>query len=263
MRVGKLYQHIYLSPHLDDAVFSCGGRIYQERRVGLSVLVLTLMAGDAAPEVLNTPYVTALHARWGLNATSDPVAARRDEDREALSILKADGLHWEWLDCIYRRRAGTGDFLYHSEGALFGPVHPAERGLISRLAQRLAEMPLMPGGRVYAPLTVGGHVDHRLVQQAVEVRDLPTGELVYYEDYPYAERPEALTAVVGDGRGWRAEIVPLDEQAMTAKTAAVACYRSQRSTFFADKEELARRLRAYATVVSGAKEGGERYWRRQ
>ena len=38
----QLYQRVYLSPHLDDAALSCGGRIYQERQAGLSVLVLNL-----------------------------------------------------------------------------------------------------------------------------------------------------------------------------------------------------------------------------
>lgn len=260
---GKLYQCIYLSPHLDDAALSCGGCIYQECQAGLPVLVLTPMAGDPPSKATESPFVAELHSRWELEAASNPVAARRAEDKEALSVLGADSLHWEWLDCVYRRHPTTGQFLYDTEARLFGPLHPAERDLVKKLARSLADLPLAPGGRVYAPLTAGGHVDHRLVRQAAEVWGPPQGDLVYYEDYPYAERPEALGAVLGDGREWRAEIVPLDEQALTAKTAAVACYRSQLSTFFASKDEMALRLRRYATVASGEAGWAERYWHRQ
>ena len=87
----KPYQRNYLSPHLDDAALSCGGRIYQERQAGLAVLVLTLMAGDPPPEAAETSFVAELHARWELDAASNPVAARRAEDKRALSLLDAHG----------------------------------------------------------------------------------------------------------------------------------------------------------------------------
>jgi LmbE family N-acetylglucosaminyl deacetylase len=259
----KTYRCIYLSPHLDDAALSCGGRIFQERQAGLSVLVLTLMAGDPPSVTIETPYVAGLHARWGLDAQPHPVAVRRVEDKEALSVLDVDGLRWEWPDCIYRRHMDTGDFLYQSDAALFGSPHPLEKALIEDLARRLANLPLSPGGQVYAPLTVGGHVDHRLVRRAAELWGPPHGELVFYEDYPYAERPEALAAVVGDGSGWQAEAVLLDERAMVAKTAAVARYRSQINTFFENEEEMATRLRAFAAIVGRGKGWAERYWYRK
>jgi LmbE family N-acetylglucosaminyl deacetylase len=260
---GKLYQRIYLSPHLDDAVLSCGGRIYQERQAGLAVLVLTLMAGDPPPEAEDTAFAAELHARWELRADPNPVANRRAEDREALSILSVDGLYWDWPDCIYRRHPATGRNLYVAETDLFGAVHPAEEGLVKEVTRRLSGLPLAAGGRVFVPLTVGGHVDHRLVRQAAEVWDAPTGELVFYEDYPYAEQPGALLAIVGDGSWWRAEGVSLTEQALAIKTAAIGCYRSQISTFFADIDEMASRVRTYATSVSGGKDWAERYWFRK
>jgi LmbE family N-acetylglucosaminyl deacetylase len=257
----KSYHCIYLSPHLDDAALSCGGRIFQERQAGLLVLVLTLMAGDPPSAATETLFVAELHARWELDAQPNPVAVRRAEDKEALSVLGVDGLHWEWPDCIYRRNARTGDFLYQSNAALFGSPHPVEKTLIEELARRLADLPLAPAGRVYAPLTAGGHVDHRLVRRAAELWGPPHGELFFYEDYPYAERPEALTAVVGEGGEWQTEAVSLDERAMAAKTAAVACYRSQISTFFESEEEMAARLRAFAAIAGGERGWAERYWR--
>jgi hypothetical protein len=58
---------------------------------------------------------------------------------------------------------------------LFGPVHPDEAALISFITKLLDEN-LHPADRLVCPLTVGGHVDHRVVRSAVEA--LPQRSLV-------------------------------------------------------------------------------------
>lgn len=266
------YQHLYLAPHLDDAVLSCGGRIYQQRRAGLAVAVLTLMAGDPPAEAGDTSYVQELHTRWGLATDANPVRERRAEDAAALSVLGVEGLYWEWPDCIYRRHPETERFLYTSETDLFGPVHRAEAGLRESITRRLATLPLAPDGQVYVPMAAGGHVDHRLVRQAAEnwwrsLSPHSQNGLIYYEDYPYTEQAEHLVAVLGDGHWWRAETILLDERSMGAKITAVARYRSQISTFFDSTEEMAQRLRAYARrAARGAGPGeasAERYWHKK
>lgn len=260
----KLYQCIYLSPHLDDAALSCGGRIFLERQRGMDVLVITVMAGNAPPEAkdLPTPIVADLHTRWELAANPNPVDIRRDEDREALAILGADVAHWEWPECVYRQDSVTGQFMYPTEESLWGSVHPGDQVMVTQLAQRLASLPLSPDGRLYVPLTVGDHVDHHIVRHAAEMRESSLGGLVYYEEYPYAEQPEALAAVLGDGNEWEAEITPISQEALTAKAAAVASYHSQISTFYTSVEEIAVRLRAYASVTSLGQGCAERYWRK-
>ncbi len=86
--------------------------------------------------------------------------------------------------------------------------------------------------------------------------------MIYYEEYPYAEHPEALEAVLGEREGWRVEIVTLDKETLEVKTAAVAQYRSQISTFFTGTDEIGVRLRDYATVAGEGGGWGERYWHR-
>ncbi len=54
---------IYLSPHLDDAVYSCGGRIWQDVRRGDTVEIWTIFAGDPAGEL--SRFARELHACWG------------------------------------------------------------------------------------------------------------------------------------------------------------------------------------------------------
>lgn len=252
----KTCAHVYLSPHLDDAALSCGGRIWQQVQAGERVLIVTIFAGAPAPDAPLSPFARELHARWGL---ADPISARREEDAAALALLGAEGVYWPYVDCIYRR-AAEGCFLYDSEEALFGEVHPAEDALIAELADRLQTLAQEQGGTIYAPLAVGRHVDHQAVRRAVEGLE----GVVYYEDYPYAARPGTMEAALGVGQ-WQAELVALSQEVLEAKVAAIACYDSQLSSLdWADAAEMAAAVHAFAERAFARQANGglaERYWR--
>lgn len=245
--------HLYISPHLDDATLSCGGRIWQQARAGERVLVVTIFAGAPAPDAPLSPFAQEMHARWRL---ADAVAARREEDAAALALLGAEGTYWPYADCIYRRTA-EGCFLCDSEAALFGEVHPAEGALIAELAGRLRALAQEQRGTIYAPLAVGHHVDHQIARRAMQ----GLAGVVYYEDYPYAAKPGSLEAALEGGQ-WQAELVALSQEALETKIAAIACYSSQFSTLgWADAVEMAAAVRAFARRV-GWDRPAERYRRR-
>lgn len=249
--LAQRYAAVYLAPHLDDAVLSCGGQIFMQTQAGQAVLVLTVMAG-APPRQTMTPFAQLLHERWQL--AGEVTAARRAEDAAACAILGADVAHWEIPDCIYRQDPDSGQGYYASNEALFGAVHEAETELVTTLAGRLVALPAY--GRLLAPLTVGHHVDHQIVHRAAAA--LPQERIAYYEDYPYAAVPGALEKVVRpDDPGWRPESIALTEEALRAKIAAIAAYESQVSTFFQSPAELEEMVRRFA-----ADRGGERIWRR-
>ncbi|HPJ57664.1 MAG TPA: PIG-L family deacetylase, partial [Kiritimatiellia bacterium] len=113
--VSNPYQAIYLSPHLDDAVLSCGGQLAARVRRGERVLVATLAAGDPVRPL--PPLARALHAEWKLD---DSCEARREEDRRACGRLGAEVFHVVLPDAMYRRHPATGEPLYPDLGAVFG-----------------------------------------------------------------------------------------------------------------------------------------------
>ena len=246
------YDAIYLSPHLDDAAYSCGGRIFTQTAAGRSVLVVTVMAGDPPAEPLSE-YARLHHERWQLGA--DTAARRRAEDVAACRILGADYLHWPVPDCIYRRHPETGEPLYVTRDDIFGPMHPAEWQLQEQLSQQIAELP--DHGQIFIPLTTGHHVDHQLVRAAAE-RRLGT-DLCYYEDYPYAQLPRMLLVVIPPGSDeWQAEVLPLAEAAIQARIDAMAAFASQLSTFFRGRADLEKQTIDFVEQV-----GGERVWSRR
>jgi LmbE family N-acetylglucosaminyl deacetylase len=245
------YDSIYLSPHLDDATLSCGGQIFQQTMAGKRVLIVTITAGDPAVSTVSE-YAQSLHTRWEL--VVDAVAARRAEDITASQILGAETLHWNVPDCIYRYHPATGAPFYVSDADIFGEVHPAETSLVNELARQMASLP--KSAQVFAPLTIGHHVDHQLTRAAAELC-FGSQNLVYYEDYPYAEKAGALEAVFSANQtNWQAEVIALAEAAVQAKIEAIYAFKSQLSTFFDSRQHLEQRIHDFTTAV-----GGERVWR--
>jgi len=183
---------IYLSPHLDDAALSAGGLIYEQTQSGIPVEIWTFMCGD--PHLTEySPLAQLLHAQWGFADAKETVYKRRIEDTTAANILGAKVLHFDFLDCIYRRDA-NGDWLY-PEG-VFGTIRAEDAELPAQIAAAITPR-LQPDdpARFNSPfqrserddvlvcqLGIGSHVDHVLVRQAAELLGRP---LIYDIDMPY------------------------------------------------------------------------------
>jgi len=239
---------VYLSPHLDDAVLSCGGRIAHERANGARVAIWTLFTADE-PVVAPSPFAETLRRWWSLPA-GEVMAARRREDRDACARLDVLALHGGWPEAPYRLdRAGRP--LYSSLERLFGEVGADDASLEAELAEHLATL---AGRRVVVPLGVGGHVDHRLVRRAATRAGVAER---FYEEFPYVEwKWGALRRALGRKADWQAEVLPLGEREVAARIAAIALYRSQVPALFRGEARLGKQVRR---AVRRA--GGERLWR--
>jgi LmbE family N-acetylglucosaminyl deacetylase len=248
---------IFLAPHPDDAVLSCGGWIYQLAQNGERPIVITIFGGDRSADAPLSDFARSLQERWQLG--DDAPARRRDEDRAACDRLGCYLIHLPFADAGYRVDESNRP-LYDSEEAIFGETR--EAAIVDRVAEALRPRVRKVGlARLVIPLTAGLHVDHVITRLAAERLNEDT---LYYEDYPYAEQPERMTHVWGPAADaaddWASEAIGLSEDALHAKIEAFLQHRSQISTFYRDDEEVGQRMRAYAAQV-GAGQPAERYWR--
>lgn len=149
------YDCLFVSPHADDIAFSTPARLLWEVQRGQRVLVLALFE---RPD----------------GATAGAAAAEQ---------LGADFVA-AGLDPAPHRVSGA------SFGTLaFGRQADDEEWLV-RAARLLADVePRVRARQVYAPLGVGGHIDHRLTHEAA-LRAFSSGD--GRNVYLYEERPEAL-----------------------------------------------------------------------
>ena len=221
-----------LSPHLDDAVFSAGATLARRADAGEPVVVATLFAGGVERP---TGFALACQLDKGLSPEIDYMALRRAEDQEACAVIGARPEHRPLLEAPHRGYGGAA--------ALFAPPHdddPAAEALrreLDQLLQRHAP------DEVWAPRALGGHVDHVLLHRAVRAA-APAGQVVWWTDWPYADRPTPADPEAGTvaGAAWLDEPVPADLRARKAE--ACACYRSQLGFQFGGEEAMRARVLA-------------------
>jgi len=225
---------IYISPHLDDAVLSCGGLIWEQARKGEQVEIWTVCAGEP-PDGPLSPLAEALHTEWGTGR--DTVARRREEDIAACRAVGALHRHLAIPDCIYRREK-DGNLVY-ADGNIFCDIHPSDRPLIETVRAFLSAV-LKPGDTLVCPLTIGGHVDHRLTRAAVESLER---SVLYYADVPYVwDHPSTLAESIHE---LQSGVYPVSESGLKAWQEGIAAYASHIGMLFENLERMREVIHSY------------------
>ena len=249
---------IYLSPHLDDVVLSCGGQIHSRCARGETVLIVTLFAAGPDDGAPLSPLAIELHRLWGDGNVAEK---RRQEDREAVQRLGASVEHCELLEALYRgRHVADGpetppSFFYSNLGELYGKVDSEDLAVHGELSDTYLQLPR--AGELVVPLAIGGHVDHRLVRMTAERWRQHLPPLSYYEDFPYSRRRRARARALWSRWRWRKRKIELADVDLEAKCRAILCYRSQLGTVWDSEQELRFDIHHQAQV-----RGGECLWSR-
>ncbi|TWF82713.1 PIG-L family deacetylase [Kitasatospora viridis] len=230
---------IVLSPHLDDAVLSCGALLLRACRTA-EVTVATFFTEAGPP-----PHT--LSARRYLRQVGDGdaarlYAARRAEDIRVMNWLAADWRHLGLPEGLFRRRAATTPARRRLQRALpeLGHVYPTYRlhlaagriadrdeAALSEATAAVARLAAQGPALFLAPLGVGGHADHLIVRQAAAAA---AGRVVYYSDFPYNLAQPADAAFVRTHHLRPCEPVPTAQP----KAALIRGYRSQVDALFPD-----------------------------
>ena len=239
---------IYLSPHLDDVVLSVGGLVWEQTSAGETVEIWTVCAGDPPPPPYSA-FAEELHTRWGMDG-AQASALRRREDQAACRELGAKARHSPLPDCIYRTIPESGQAVIRDRDELFQAYSPGERYLVDDIAAWVRQS-LPSGARLVSPLALGGHIDHRLVRDALENLQMP---LWFYADYPYViDDPLNHSDLRDQVAGYHRSLVQgISPQALAAWQAAVAAYASQISTFWGSLDEMRMRIASYHQEGGGA-----------
>ncbi len=165
--MAKRYRAVIVSPHLDDAVFSCGGEIDRLAKEG-PVLVLNLF----------TRYLADIKIRGVVLGEE-----RYQEEADAADFLGYESHNMGELDVTFRRDA------YRSLGNIFRPPVDEDMAWLPELREKVF---LFLAGlefeQLYVPLGIGWHVDHVLTHLVFEPWAGRAG-LLYYEDAPYCLIP--------------------------------------------------------------------------
>ncbi|MCJ2136819.1 PIG-L family deacetylase [Methylobacterium sp. J-026] len=206
-----------LSPHLDDAAFSCGGLLASLARDGWRVVMATLFSGSVADP---TGFALACQLDKGLPAEVDYMALRRDEDRCAAAELGiVPPVHLPFREAPHRGYGSAPELFSdpRADDAVAADLAPALADLIA------AETPDL----LLAPQAIGGHVDH---VQAIRALDSlgPAQPVLWWRDFPYTVRETVpLEPLAGQFIDRPARRMRLAPEAQARKRAACAAYATQ------------------------------------
>ena len=178
--IRRSYPHVYISPHMDDAVLSCGGRIAMQVSQGEGVLVVTVFS-----EINGSRAASAMPG-----IPPGGLREMQDEDETALGRLGVDHLRLDYRDGAFRQRFPLLRYGLHLRAAeRFAGIFGAIRTDIERICSVAACRNL------YLPLGIGQHIDHHLAFRiGFHLKRNPANpiEVSFYEDIPYALIPHAL-----------------------------------------------------------------------
>lgn len=214
------YDAVFISPHIDDVVFSCGGILAQYCREG-RCLVLSIFSD-----------------------TGRSTAARKEEERTAAYRI---GFNFDFLDLPDNSRRELLGFLPCWRYRTLAERRDGRwiKEMCSRVRMFLNSI---EAHRIFFPLGVGRHIDHQI---CFELAFLLEGfrEILFYEDIPYTLKPKCLTqrlceVQINKQRALRPVQIPLDDF-FELKMNVIWTYSSQAPLFFKNYEHSYALLKAY------------------
>jgi LmbE family N-acetylglucosaminyl deacetylase len=216
---------LVISPHLDDAVLSCGALLAAHH----DALVVTIFAGTPRDARMCTEF----DSRSGFRDAAHAMAARRREDARALAAVDATPRWLTFCDDQYEEPASIVE------------ITAAVGSLIDAHRERALVYPL---GLF--------HRDHLLAHDAtaaaLEIR--PSRVAFVYEDVPYRAQPGLLHGRLADilvtGRVASPAGGVDDPACREAKARALAAYASRRRTLGREGLEEALLPERLWTIVS-------------
>lgn len=210
---GVIKGHVFISPHSDDVAFSLGCALLEGRfGPGIIVTVFSITNCTIYDQYDDIGYVSGL---------------RKKEDESFFITAKVQ------LEKIYLDRLDVPLRLGICDEHVFDTV-PAvnDDKEMEYLYTEISSMH-KPAGILFAPLGLGGHLDHVLVHKVACNFAREGWSTAFYEDLPYADRmePENIERIVKDtqikiGRPLKAFDIKSCSGA-NRKGQAIRVYRSQ------------------------------------
>ena len=235
---------LFLSPHLDDVAFSCGGTLLRLAKAGWRTVLGTIFTASV-PE----PQGFALRCQTdkGLPPSADYMAIRREEDHAFAALAGCTEVrHWPHREAPHRG--------YESPEALFAGPLPGDTVWESVRDDLASLFDTARPELIFAPQGLGRHVDHLQTIRAL-LAVCAVERVCWYRDTPYAIRdPGAAPAPALAAADLITCRVTLPAETLADKIAGCTLYASQIGFQFGGADGVRSKLTGFHRSEAGGTE---------
>ena len=186
----KKYDCIYVSPHMDDVIFSASGSLYQNLKRYKTILVITVFTHNKSKSQKSCSDKSIsnnnLNTLQNLYNKVSCLKERIKEDTKAMKEIKVDFLHLDFPEILHR---------HMKMNILNMIIFPSKKYLLSQDIEfyekyskkiiKLIREGLKDNGILYFPLGSGFHPDHLLIHD-IGILLKSKYNVLFYEDIPYS-----------------------------------------------------------------------------
>ncbi|MBX9786317.1 MAG: PIG-L family deacetylase [Alphaproteobacteria bacterium] len=257
----KKNKSLFVSPHLDDAVLSCGGLIHKMCEAHSVVYVVSIFTGLPNPKSLSE---AAIEFHRSIQLGDNAIEVRCSEDLKVSKFLKYHPIHLGLFESQYRQNE-QGEHTYKSLDSIFKGQLEEEKTCILQLAPMIKDLLRSHSfDDIYVPMGVGNHIDHLIVRHVLEKvgkEGSLCDDLIYYEDMPYACYEGHVVPERHFKKKMKAYLEPLSETNFNTKIKGISLYKSQINMLWQSQDNMVKSYIDYSHSTSEDKgKLYERYW---
>lgn len=188
---------VFISPHLDDAIFSAGGLIL-ELSGKTDVTIATLFTRTGLPPYTLSAKAHLKRSGYGAASAEDLASIRKQEDIRACKMAGADFKHLEFIDALWRKKKKIGflgklfknifpeiNYLYpfYRFNVISGKLAKGDSATMNGIKEKLVSLAGEIGDTViFCPIGAGNHVDH-IITRNICAEIFP--RTIFWTDFPY------------------------------------------------------------------------------
>jgi LmbE family N-acetylglucosaminyl deacetylase len=179
--INKYDKYVFISPHLDDAVLSCGQLLLDLKKHQKDVKVISVFTRVVKGNI--SPQAKLFLKSCGYKSGTRLYKDFNCEDTKAMEYLKAECIHLNFIDAAWRFNANKTPIYKNQVSQFSGLISKEDNELIKKITNKLDKL-IPKSNRVLflGPLGVGGHADHIIIREILKNARSPK---LFWEDFPY------------------------------------------------------------------------------
>ena len=224
---------IIVSPHFDDAILSCGGRMCSEEWRNSEISIVNVFSEIFVEKEMLSDVIIKYVAedmaipeyKVNLKICAKWIEERKKEESSATHVLGVNSFNLGYMDAIFR--ISDDKFVYDTEKKLFlGQVR--ENILLEQLINQFTDI-CKDYSRCYFPAGIGNHPDHILLHWVGKKIQCNHSRISFYCEIPYG-----MDKKVVEGNKYEINV----EDSYKRKVRAVSEYKTQLNWLLRNEDNI-------------------------